>query len=616
MRYFNRLLGQRIVLWVGLSLVLLMVPLPALAVSFTARSTGPVVNDGGDSRSVNFIDYDNDGWLDLQITNGPNPAAPDFLYHNNGDGTYTKVTGDEIVTTARSSDGAGWADLDNDGDLDCFISNWYNQTNLLFVNDGDGTFTRRTTGPVTTANTYSEAGSWCDFDQDGDLDLYVCNSGGSLRNPFYINDATGVFTQTLDPGPPATDSRISRVGVWGDYDDDGDSDLFVANEANNINRLYTNNGDGTFTTRTDPPFNQSGASFGASWGDYDNDGDLDLFVANWSGQNNFLYTNNGDGSFTAVTGDPVVTDSEWAIGSAWADVDNDGDLDLYVTNGYTPAANPNDMYMNNGDGTFTKLIGDPIVTDLGWAYGCAFGDVDRDGDLDLGVARLSGGAQNNDLYLNDGNSNHYLSVKCEGTFSNHFGIGTRIRIKATIGGVPTWQMRDITSVSGYAGQSGLEAWFGLGDATIIDSLVARWPLGIERVMENVPVDQVLTIFECSGPDSDADGIPDLCDNCPDTPNTDQADLDSNDIGDACQCVCDCHGDPQCDDVVNVLDVVKAVNVAFRSQPDITDPNGGCPTVTTDANCDSVTNVLDVVKFVNVAFRSADPLTEFCDPCTP
>ena len=355
------------------------------AVSWTRLSGTPETSDGGDSRSVNFIDYDNDSWLDLFITNGPQVGQVNFLYHNNGDGTFTRVLGDTIANVAQACDGASWGDFDNDADLDVFVATWYNQLDLFFTNNGDGSFSRRTSSHPASVNGYSESGSWADYDNDGHLDLLVANSAGGLKNFLYHNNGDGTFTQILT-GTIVTSSHKSRLGAWADYDNDGDMDVFVATEGNQVNALYQNQGNGAFARILSGALVDEGSeSFGASWGDYDNDLDLDLFVANSSDQNDWLFNNNGDGTFTKVTTGPVVNNAGWGVGSSWEDMDNDGDLDLFVANAFGAPLDSNFLYYNNGDGTFTEETASDIVTEPGYTYGGAVGAGAKDGGLGLGI---------------------------------------------------------------------------------------------------------------------------------------------------------------------------------------------------------------------------------------
>ncbi len=239
-------------------------------------------------------------------------------------------------------------------------------------------------------------------------------------------------------------------------------------------------------------------SWGASWGDYDNDGDLDVFVANFSGQNNALYRNDGNGAFTKITDGIIVSDGGFSASTGWGDYDNDGDLDLFVTNAFANVQVKNYLYRNDlmetGAATFEKVTTGDHVNDLGWSYGFSWGDYDRDGDLDIFVARTFNEAQNNAFYRNNGNSNHWLEINGVGTTSNRSAIGAKLHVKATIAGAPVWQRRDIEGQSGYCNQN-LQAHFGLGAASVIDSLKVQWPSGKIDILTNLKADTAMTITE-------------------------------------------------------------------------------------------------------------------------
>jgi hypothetical protein len=237
------------------------------------------------------------------------------------------------------------------------------------------------------------------------------------------------------------------------------------------------------------------------------------------------------------------------------------------------------------------------------------GDVDGDGDLDIGVARCQLGIEHNLLYLNDGTSNHWLDIRCNGVLSNRSSVGARVRVKATIGGSPVWQMREITTQSGYAGQSGLNAWFGLGDALEADSVMITWPSGVTRVFEQVSADQSIQFSECSGVDPDGDGIGEPCDNCPDESNPDQLDSDGDGIGDVCDCDCDFQGDGDADGFITSLDLGTIIDILFAGAEEVQDPI--CPTGRFDLDCDGFTTSLDLGLMIDFLFAGGD---EPCDPC--
>ncbi|MCI0692378.1 FG-GAP-like repeat-containing protein [candidate division KSB1 bacterium] len=458
---------------------------------FTKITTGAIVNDGGESRGCSWADYDNDGDLDLLVTNR---EQNNVLYSNNGNGTFAKITQSVIFTDGGNSRGISWGDYDNDGYIDIFIGNHY-QKSYLYHNNGNGTFTKVTSGAIVNDEGIPYNVSWGDYDNDGDLDLFVANCCG--RNNFlYSNNGNGTFTK-ITQGAIVNDGGNSISANWVDYDNDGDLDLFVTNGDVNVpynkNFLYTNNGDGTFTKVTQGAImNDQGNFWSSSWGDYDNDGDLDLFVATIDNQNNLLYTNNGDGTFTKVTSGDIVNNGAITFGSSWGDYDNDGDLDLFVTR---KAGTGNLLYNNNGDGTFTKVTAGVVVNEGSNSGSCAWGDYDKDGDLDLFVANTEN--ENNFLYSNNGNTNRWINIKCVGTVSNASAIGAKVRIKARIKGKPVWQMQEISGQTGLTSQNSLNAEFGLGDATQIDSIKIEWPSRIVQVLVNVSVNQFLTITEPS-----------------------------------------------------------------------------------------------------------------------
>ncbi|MCH8010394.1 MAG: VCBS repeat-containing protein [Candidatus Marinimicrobia bacterium] len=451
---------------------------------FTKITSGPVVNDGGTSLGVAWGDADDDGDLELFVGNvgGEN----NFLYNNNGDATFTSIISGPVVTDGGFSRTGAWGDYDNDGDLDLFVTN-VDMDNFLYANNGDGTFTKIISGPVVTDGGVSRSGSWGDYDNDGDLDLFVANT--NENNFLYANNGDGTFTKITTGPAEVADSSASFSANWADFDNDGDLDLFVANIGGQNNYLYVNNGNGTFTQMTSGPVvTDGGNSLSGAWGDYDNDGDLDLFVANF-GENDFLYTNNGAGAFTRELFGPVVADSNPTTNGGWGDYDNDGDLDLYVTN----AGGNNALYTNNGNGTFTAVTTGLVVTDGVTGYGLGWADYDNDGDLDLFVAHLNG---NNLLYANNGSGNHWFNLKLVGVQSNRTAIGAKVRIKAVVDGVsPIWQLQEIAGQTGYGTHGSLNADFGLGAATIIDSIQIKWPSGIVQVLTNVAVDQFMTVTE-------------------------------------------------------------------------------------------------------------------------
>jgi hypothetical protein len=474
----------------------------AKAQTFTKITSGSFVNDAAASRSVNFIDYDGDGDPDLFVSNGKRFGQFDFLYNNNS-GVFTRVLGIVPVLDSLPSDGSSWADIDNDGDLDFCVVSWYDSTNTLYRNDGNGSFTLLSSSPVYINRGFSETCSWGDFDNDGLVDLFISNSEGigSWRNRLYKNTGSGNFV-SIDTGTISLDlNRYSRGVNWVDIDGDGDLDIFVACENNQNELLYKNNGGGYFTKIINsPPATDQGSSWSASWGDYDNDGDLDVLVANWNNQKNSLFRNEGNFNFTKVTNDTIVNENGYFACSGWGDYDNDGDLDMFVTQAYKTPNSPliNNLYKNmlieTGNPTFEKITTGDIVNDAGYSYGFSWCDWDGDGDLDLFVAKTYNENENNAAYLNDGNSNSWIEVTCIGTITNHSALGSKVRVKAIINSHPVWQMREIDAQSGYCAEN-LVQHFGLGNASIIDSIKVEWLSGNVTVFTDIPVNQHVIISE-------------------------------------------------------------------------------------------------------------------------
>jgi hypothetical protein len=456
---------------------------------FTQITDGAIVADGAVSLGCSWADYDNDGDLDLYVTNS---GDNNFLYQNNNDGTFTQILSGVIVNDGGYSRGTTWGDYDNDGDLDLFVAN-VTQDNCLYQNNGGGSFTKITDGEIVNDGGSSRSCSWVDYDNDSFLDLFVANSNG--ENDFlYNNNGDGTFTKITE-GEIVNDWNDSWTASWGDYDNDGDQDLFVGTGSGENNILYQNNGDGNFSRIYDDDIvNDGSTTISSSWGDYNNDGNLDLFVSNTNGENNFLYWNNGNGSFQRIWDGEIVNDGGSSYGSSWGDYDNDGFLDLYVVNG---GGQENFLYHNNGDGTFQKIWEDEIIYGSESPRGIAWGDYDNDGDLDLFIATVG----NNLLYRNNGNSNHWINLLCVGQYSNRSAFGTKVIVRANIFGQYLEQTQEINGQSGYYSQNSANVEFGLGDASTIDEIEIRWPSGIVQILNSIGVDRFLSSVEdYSGPE--------------------------------------------------------------------------------------------------------------------
>ena len=474
------------------------------AQQFTRVESGAPSEDIAASRSVNWIDFNGDGYLDLFVSRGKQGGQDNILYRNDGPPLYGLTRMDTLIVSLdnQPSDGSSWGDYDNDGNPDLFVVNWYDRNNMLYKNLGNGTFAQIFSGTPVNDHGYSETCSWGDYDNDGLLDLFVTNSAGGLKNFLYRNLGNGQFDR-ITTGVITQDSGPSRGANWIDYDNDGDLDLFVVNENKKSEFLYKNmrveSGVDTFQAITAGPLVTSGgSSWSASWGDFDNDGDPDVFITNFGDAPSFLFQNDGNDSFTRLSMGTLTSDTGHFATASWVDFDNDGDLDLFVTTAYSGGATTNFLYINQlmetGIPALVKVTGQPLVEELGYWYGVSWGDYDEDGDLDVFVAGTFGENSKSILYKNDGNSNHWLTLDCIGTVSNRSAIGARVRVKATIGGNPVWQLRQVEGQSGYCGQN-LQLHFGLGDAPVIDSLKIEWPSGLVEAYRTVGADRHLTIAE-------------------------------------------------------------------------------------------------------------------------
>jgi hypothetical protein len=452
--------------------------------------TNPVITDQFESGGGSWIDINNDGWLDLFVSNGNLTSQNNSLYINNRNGNFVKVNSGSLVNDGGSSIGSTFGDYNNDGNPDVFVTNRNFFRNFFYKGTGDSVFTKITTGNIITDSANSNCGHWVDIDRDGDLDLFVLNFQGNdflyMNSGFPLYNFTKIDTSSFLINP--VDFSISAV--WSDFNNDGFPDLFVGNAGSENDFLYTNNGNGNFVKSV---FNDGRATLGASWGDFNNDGNMDLITASYLNQNNILYKNNGspDYTFTRMDTGVISNDGGSSVGSCWGDVDNDGDLDLFIAN---DNGQNNALYLNSGfpDYSFSKVLTGAIVTDGGNSFGSVFGDYNNDGAVDLFVAnRLN---QNNFLYLNNGNSNNWLGIKCKGTVSNKSAIGTKVRVKANINGHPLWQMREVQSQSGYNSEN-LDLNFGFGNAVSADSVIVQWISGSTTVFTNQSLNRNITISE-------------------------------------------------------------------------------------------------------------------------
>ncbi len=465
---------------------------------FTQITNGIVVNDLGGYWGSAWVDYDNDGYIDLFATRGGtvyNNVA-NRLYRNSRDGTFMKMTASavgDIVTEITKFWGCTWGDYDNDGWADvCVVA----YTNLLYRNV-EGVF-QRVYNTGVGLNYGWGCNVWGDYDRDGWLDLFEGSGDGSLgqaHNMLYHNEGDGAFSWVTTGPIYAQDVYASEKAAWGDYDGDGQPDLVVTSYVGGWGDrrafLYRNLGAGQFERVTDNAIPEDpDGPLGLVWADYDNDGRLDLFLSLFNGQPNKLYHNLGHGDFSVSR----IGQGGQNCTPAWGDYDNDGDLDLFIPRGQNVDTR-NQFYQNNGDGTFTELTNIAPVNFIGRSHVSIWGDYDNDGFLDLFIPTfLTSDKGANRLYHNDGNRNHWIMLRLVGSLSNRAAIGARVRTLATIFGKRYWQMRD-TGPSSSDGQNDPRAHFGLGDATNAEVVRIEWPSGQVTEMRDVAANRILTITE-------------------------------------------------------------------------------------------------------------------------
>jgi hypothetical protein len=483
--------------------------------SFTKVTEGPLVTEVANWTTSAWGDFDDDGDLDAFL-GAQIQSTRNYLYRNDGDLGFTLVEDAAMPKIASNQHSAAWGDTDNDGDLDLVVTSGQPEvgSNMLYRNNGDGTFAWTDTGISRSPFVHGFHGaSLGDYDNDGFVDLFI--GAHDDYNHLYHNEGDGTFTELASHVLIDDQTTGGSEGrSWVDYDGDGDIDLHATRVFARIgtrirvtNVLYRNDGAGAFTRVTNGGLSNRDerGTFAVCWADYDNDGRQDVFITNAS-SDNALYHNDGGGTFSRVGTstpelEPLPTSTSFFASCGWGDYDNDGFVDLAVgTADLTfPTPNPNRtlLYRNNGDGTFAKVTDGAVPEEPGGIGILAWVDYDNDGFLDLNGVRgvFAPTTKTATLFHNDGNANAWLNVKLVGTVSNRSAIGAKVRVQATFRGASRWLLREIIAGDSLGTMQSLNAEFGLADAARIDTVRVEWPSGVVQELHGVAPRQFLTITE-------------------------------------------------------------------------------------------------------------------------
>ncbi len=462
----------------------------------SARGVGSscgIINYGG---GISFYDYNNDGWDDITLATENSDNLK--IFKNTQDGFFIQET---VLNPSNNFQHKQvvWVDFDNDGDNDLFITSNTNG-NRLYRNDVVGLTDITVSAGLPLDNLFTFGASWGDYNNDGFLDVFICNRDLNFQIPNFLfkNNGDGTFISVNINSGIGLGSYLSLCAAFFDFNNDGWQDLYVANDKTQTqNLLYHNNGDGTFTEIGESSgTNVAIDAMSTTIGDYDNDGWFDIYITNGP-DGNILFRNNGDGTFTDMAQDSGTTFNSSAWGSVFLDAENDGDLDLYVSaqsNGADPQFLSAAFYENQGSNTFTILNNGSFSNDNLESYTNAMGDIDNDGYPEIIVSN----SNNEDLFLWKNlttTTNNWLKVKLEGTTSNKQGIGSRIEI--SVNGQK--QYRYTLCGEGYMGQNSGTEFFGLGLNTIVDYVKVTWLSGMQDILYNVSPNQLLSITEGSNP---------------------------------------------------------------------------------------------------------------------
>jgi len=454
---------------------------------FSDQSDQAGLGETGPNYGVGIADYDKDGWEDIYITRRPDPNR---LFKNIG-GSFVDVAPSAGVDVALNTKAAIWADFDNDGWLDLFLANAKGQNDQLFKNNGNGSFTDISASAGIQHQGNPFAAITGDVDRDGYLDIYLAHFDGP--NVLWHNNGNLSFTDITAEAGVEMD-RVAMGATFIDFDRDGDEDIYLPHDGYGPNVMFANDGSGSFYDVA-PGIGADIAAFGmgVDVGDINNDGWPDMYITNLYPNN--LLLNDGQGSFVDIRDSAGVGDPGMGWGTAFLDVDNDGFQDIYLAN--TPK-DPNVLYHNNGDLTFTNIsAGTPISSPRGNGFGVATFDYNKDGRLDI-LLTNSNDTVGLQLFRNDTeNDNHWLSVSLESQRQHVSAIGARVEVIAQ----GHYGTDVISGGSSWVSQHSPILHFGLGEALMVDTLRITWPDASVEEHYQIATDQLFKSIQLGLPAS-------------------------------------------------------------------------------------------------------------------